>query len=198
MLSLIDADAVAASVSVDQISRNEVKRTSSAAPSSVESAAVPSLDSVASSSPEPEPAKVSSPPPPVAVSKSPPPRSSPASADLQLDLPVPAIAAGFLAAFAAGTFAMRQRGEEDDAAPSSFGAASSKNGDVSIPYDAAARLAYDDWRAANNKGGFAADKYAKFKAKYEEVTCANMAAKKVARDTKSKPKLQTLSASADE
>jgi hypothetical protein len=59
---------------------------------------------------------------------------------------------------------------------------SSTDGDVSIPYDAAARLAYDDWRKEFNKGAFDAKRYEQFKSNYEALTAANMAAKKNARD----------------
>ena len=54
--------------------------------------------------------------------------------------------------------------------------------DVSIPYDAAARLAYDDWLKEFNKGEFNPTRYQQFKTNYEALTAANMAAKKKARD----------------
>jgi hypothetical protein len=54
--------------------------------------------------------------------------------------------------------------------------------DVSIPYDAAARLAYDEWRAQYNKGDFDANRYLNFKNNYETITVANVVAKKRARD----------------
>ena len=54
--------------------------------------------------------------------------------------------------------------------------------DVSIPYDAAARLAYDEWRAQYNKGNFDSDRYLNFKNNYETITVANVVAKKRARD----------------
>jgi len=54
--------------------------------------------------------------------------------------------------------------------------------DVSIPYDAAARLAYDDWRHEFSKGSFDDKRYEQFKNNYEALTAANMAAKKRARD----------------
>ena len=59
---------------------------------------------------------------------------------------------------------------------------SSTDDDVSIPYDAAARLAYDDWRKEFKKGEFNAKRYEQFKSNYEALTAANMAAKKQARD----------------
>jgi hypothetical protein len=54
--------------------------------------------------------------------------------------------------------------------------------DVSIPYDAAARLAYDQWRADFNKGDFDATRFQIFKDNYEIITVANVKAKKKARD----------------
>lgn len=54
--------------------------------------------------------------------------------------------------------------------------------DVSIPYDAAARQAYDAWLKEFNKGEFNPTRYEQFKANYEALTAANMAAKKKARD----------------
>jgi Cathepsin propeptide inhibitor domain (I29) len=53
--------------------------------------------------------------------------------------------------------------------------------DVSIPYDAAARLAYDEWRAQYNKGTFDEERFANFKNNYETITVANVIAKKRAR-----------------
>ena len=53
---------------------------------------------------------------------------------------------------------------------------------VSIPYDAAARLAYDEWRAQYSKGAFDSNRYLNFKNNYETITVANVAAKKRARD----------------
>lgn len=54
--------------------------------------------------------------------------------------------------------------------------------DVSIDYDAAAKLAYDQWRALNGKGDFDQEKYNVFKANYEAITIANVKAAKKARD----------------
>jgi hypothetical protein len=54
--------------------------------------------------------------------------------------------------------------------------------DVSIPYDSAARLAYDEWRTQYNKGGFDSNRYLNFKNNYETITVANVVAKKRARD----------------
>lgn len=55
--------------------------------------------------------------------------------------------------------------------------------DVSIPYDAAARLAYDEWRKEFNKGPFDDARFASFKVNYEAIAVANVVAKKRARDT---------------
>lgn len=59
---------------------------------------------------------------------------------------------------------------------------SATDDDVSVPYDAAARLAYDDWLQEFSKGDFSEQRYQQFKTNYEALTSANMAAKKVARD----------------
>lgn len=61
-------------------------------------------------------------------------------------------------------------------------APSSVSSDVSIPYDAAARLAYDEWRAQFNKGPFDNKRYEIFKTNYETITVANVGAKKLARE----------------
>ena len=58
----------------------------------------------------------------------------------------------------------------------------SSSSDVSIDYDSAAKLAYDQWRAANGKGDFDQEKYDIFKANYEAITIANVKAAKKARD----------------
>lgn len=54
--------------------------------------------------------------------------------------------------------------------------------DVSIPYDAAARLAYDEWRDQFNKGKFDPARFDSFKTNYETITVANVVAKKKARE----------------
>ena len=54
--------------------------------------------------------------------------------------------------------------------------------DVSIPYDAAARLSYDEWRDRYGKGAFDAKRFEIFKANYETVSIANVKAKKKARE----------------
>lgn len=66
--------------------------------------------------------------------------------------------------------------------------------DLSIPYDAAARLAYDEWRSKYNKGEFDPARYQAFKANYETITVANVVAKKNARDAgdAESPALMTL------
>jgi hypothetical protein len=60
--------------------------------------------------------------------------------------------------------------------------ATDKDVDVSIPYDAAARLEYDQWRATFDKGDFKDDRYATFKANYEAISVSNVSAKKKARE----------------
>lgn len=64
--------------------------------------------------------------------------------------------------------------------------------DVSIPYDAAARLAYDEWRDQYNKGGFDAKRYEAFQANYNAITVANVSAKKKARETGEEPRLMSM------
>ena len=63
-----------------------------------------------------------------------------------------------------------------------FALFSSPDDDVSIPYDAAARLAYDEWLTEFDKGAFNPARYEQFKNNYEALTSANMAAKKRARE----------------
>ena len=57
--------------------------------------------------------------------------------------------------------------------------------DLSIEYDAAAKLAYSEWREKYGKGDFDADRYESFRSNYEALTVANVVAAKKARDTKS-------------
>jgi hypothetical protein len=71
--------------------------------------------------------------------------------------------------------------------------ATSDENDLAIPYDAAARKAYDEWRAQYNKGDFDDGRYASFKANYEAITIANVSAKKSSRDSGAdSPRLLTL------
>lgn len=64
-----------------------------------------------------------------------------------------------------------------------YAAASTKDTvDVSIPYDSAARLSYDQWRKEFKKGSFDEKRYNSFKANYETISVANVVAKKVARE----------------
>ena len=71
--------------------------------------------------------------------------------------------------------------------------------DVSIPYDAAARLAYDEWCQSNGKTADAA-KFVTFEKNYVAVTVANVSAKKAARESGSDDaaKLVELGSDADE
>jgi hypothetical protein len=65
--------------------------------------------------------------------------------------------------------------------------------DLSIAYDAAARMAYDQWRSQYNKGDFDEERFASFKANYEAITVANVSAKKASRDSGSDaPRMLTL------
>jgi len=54
--------------------------------------------------------------------------------------------------------------------------------DVSIEYDAAAKLAYDQWRESNGKGEFNDAKFEAFKANYVALTVENVKSAKKARD----------------
>lgn len=70
--------------------------------------------------------------------------------------------------------------------------------DVSIPYDAAAKVAYKEWRAKFSKGGYDEARFQVFLPKYLEVTSANIAAIKKARDAGVEPgPLAELDATAD-
>lgn len=171
--------------------------------------------------PAPEPVVVTAPAPepPAATTSSlpkPPPPPPPQSAAVslpstELDLPAglsaPLIGGGLLAAFAAATFAMRQNVDEEKAAAAPAPAASApapapaspaSTDDLSIPYDAAARLAYDAWRAEFNKGDFDASKYETFKTNYETVTVANVSEKKKAQDTGGTAKTYALNEDGDQ
>ena len=53
--------------------------------------------------------------------------------------------------------------------------------DTTVPYDAAARLAYTEWTRAYNKP-YDADRYETFRANYEAIAVANVRAAKLARD----------------
>ena len=69
--------------------------------------------------------------------------------------------------------------------------------DTTIPYDAAARLAYTEWTRAYNKP-YDADRYETFKANYEAITVANVKAAKAARDAgEGEPKKLDLNEFAD-
>jgi hypothetical protein len=57
-----------------------------------------------------------------------------------------------------------------------------KKADVSIPYDAAARLAYDAWVATNEGVKTSEETYAAFKTMYEDTVIAEVTAKQKARD----------------
>ena len=78
--------------------------------------------------------------------------------------------------------------------PLTFGRMAATDGnDLSIPYDSAARKAYDEWRSQYNKGNFDDARYQSFKANYEAITVANVVAKKAARDSSAEaPRLLTL------
>jgi hypothetical protein len=69
--------------------------------------------------------------------------------------------------------------------------------DVSIPYDSAARLSYDEWCSQYGKT-FDAARYEIFKENYLAITVMNMSAKKIARETgDDNPSLLALNEYAD-
>lgn len=70
--------------------------------------------------------------------------------------------------------------------------------DISVPYDAAARLAYDEWCSTYGKK-FDEARYQVFKDNYEAITVMNVSAKKAARDSgdKNPPALLALNEYAD-
>ncbi len=67
--------------------------------------------------------------------------------------------------------AAREKGVEADVAV-----------DISVPYDAAARLAYDEWRELYNKGDYDDARFESFKGNYQILTVTNIAAAKKAKD----------------
>ena len=130
-------------------------------------------------SPSPPKALVVTPPPP------PPPLSTTTSAPLS-DLPIATLAVPLLAAFAAATFLMRGRVDKDATsspapatkaapapAPAPIPEVSSNVVDLSIPYDAAAKMAYEESDKSMEyeafKGKFEADAVADVIAKNTEV-----------------------------
>jgi Cathepsin propeptide inhibitor domain (I29) len=73
----------------------------------------------------------------------------------------------------------------------------STESDVSIPYDAAARLAYDEWCNTYGKP-FDASRYETFKENYAAITVMNVSTKKMARDSgEVNPSLLALNEYAD-
>lgn len=69
--------------------------------------------------------------------------------------------------------------------------------DISVPYDAAARLAYEDWCKTYGKK-FDAARYEVFKENYEAITVMNVSAKKAARESgDDSPSLLALNEFAD-
>jgi len=123
------------------------------------------------------------------------------------DFPIIAVVGVVLIAVIAAVLSSGKSGDEptnpepasSPVAAAAPAAVSSNSGtvDLSVPYDAAARIAYDEWRAANNKGSFDATKFATFQTNYELVTVANVSAKDKARKAGVAPTLQSLGADAD-
>jgi hypothetical protein len=156
----------------------------------------------------------------------PPPPPKPQTAEqtsisLQ-EIPYPIAFAGVIATLSAalsfGTFALREDKEsreiqqEQANQPSDSSSStpaplsgtttaesvSSSNFDVSIPYDAAALLAYSEWRNRHNKGDFHTSKFEKFKEKYLAATVANVSSKRKAREQGGDPTIVELDENADQ
>lgn len=191
VLHLIDVDAVTNAVSVDQIPKTTMGSSVSIAPTppAVEPKVEIALEMPASVVSEPKPAFVEViASPPIAVA--PPPLALAPMDSIALpamdDLPLPAIGVGVLAAFAAVTFAMRGSVDEREMSSSSSSssppmdatamqppapeAAAVVAADLSIPYDAAARLAYEQTNKSMN--------YETFRKKYETDAIADVKAKR--------------------
>lgn len=152
----IDVDAVTNAVSIDQTNQATIPSTPPP-PSPPEEKPAESNISLPTVSETP---KVSTSPPPIP------------SEEGNIDLPLPAIGVGLLAAFAAATFAMRgsvNEREEASTAASSPSTVVSPD-DVSIPYDAAARLAYEQSNKSLD--------YNAFQKKYEADAIADVIAKR--------------------
>lgn len=97
----------------------------------------------------------------------------------QLD---PAVMGGIAAAvLGVGGVAATQAGKKNGATEtksSSPATINKSNADLSIPYDAAARLAYDSYVASSGKE----TDFESFKAMYEKMTVADITAKKLGRE----------------
>jgi hypothetical protein len=138
----------------------------------------------------------------------PPPPKQLTSSSTDTDIPAVSLASvvvGLLGAFAVGTFAMRREREEEltsNAVTTSPGknnpSVTLSSVDVSVPYDAAALLAYNEWRESFRKGSFDPIKFTKFKDNYIKVTVANVSAKKKNRDDGSPVVLKVLDDKADQ
>lgn len=64
--------------------------------------------------------------------------------------------------------------------------------DLSIEYDAAAKLAYNEWLTQYEKGEFDEVRYQSFRSNYEALSIANVIASKKARDENNSDELQKL------
>jgi len=69
--------------------------------------------------------------------------------------------------------------------------------DLSIEYDAAAKIAYNQWREEYEKGDFDEDRYQSFKDNYEALTIMNVIGAKKARETGKVSKRRELNEYAD-
>eukprot|EP00568_Trieres_chinensis_P011424 CAMPEP_0183308206 /NCGR_PEP_ID=MMETSP0160_2-20130417/20428_1 /TAXON_ID=2839 ORGANISM="Odontella Sinensis, Strain Grunow 1884" /NCGR_SAMPLE_ID=MMETSP0160_2 /ASSEMBLY_ACC=CAM_ASM_000250 /LENGTH=210 /DNA_ID=CAMNT_0025471991 /DNA_START=23 /DNA_END=655 /DNA_ORIENTATION=+ len=102
---------------------------------------------------------------------------------LSAGLPLPAIGLGVAASVAAAVFSTKGGAPSEQTKPAEPEPEPEPEPiDVSIPYDAAARLAYDTWCAENGKGGFDSKGYAQFKMIYEGMSVTEVIQKKYARE----------------
>lgn len=100
----------------------------------------------------------------------------------QVDQIIEAGAAAVAAIVGGAAFALKNQGtstkpeikESDSSTPSIIG--------ISIPYDAAAKLAYDEWRSVNDKGEYDEAIFSTFKDLYNSKVVAEVTLKKCARD----------------
>lgn len=185
-MNLIDIDAVTSAVSVDQVPKTTMGSAPPPPPPPPPVVAVADTKAaVVASAPEPV---VALSPPPAATAVIVPPASGDGGSIMALPsvdlptldgLPLPVIGVGVLAAFAAATFAMRGSVDEREATAASSSSSSSTPAaatsttpagpDLSVPYDAAARLAYE--KSSKSMG------YEAFRKKYEADAVADVTAK---------------------
>ena len=103
-----------------------------------------------------------------------------------------AIAVALLLLIGAGV-AMKNGSLSDSGSPKKRTESEPEPIDVSIPYDAAARLAYDNWRVEQGKGDFDVETYKAFKEIYTQLAVTEVVVKKKSREMESlHKKLESL------